>query len=146
MPHLVVTRKGSKAIEYLFKNGRRVDGTCYGDQSGPNKKGSPKEKLFNFYWTNDVINWQVTPSSGLVFNPPTIDSLNLIDAPTPIPKVTHNEVNRALKRLSSISRYEYSQVDKFVDNNETKVVLKLYGQVLLGLCKLVYSILSRRKA
>lgn len=168
MPNLAVTRKGDKKIIRLLNDCRICGNVGFGDPSGHTGMMTLKPGLYDLYWTDDDVSFTPKPKRkrdidiplpddndgdetidyGVIGKKPrelredvfdkTVDQLNISQDAFEIEDIDHAGVNDAVKKLKAISNYSYPQIDTFVDGNEINVVLKVYGKILLGLCKLMF--------
>ena len=139
MSNLAISHIGSNFIIHFLVNCRKKEKLFIGDPDGPTKKLQLKFEKYNLVWTEDEVGFEIVDGMP-VFNK-TIDQLVSCEN-FEIEEISHNHEIEALKKLKAISNYSYPQIDTFVDSNEASVVLKVYGKVLLGLCKIVYKLLK----
>lgn len=141
MPNLAISEKGSDEIFGFFHNARKKGRRIIGDETGQKKSLLVQRSLYDFKWTNDSVTWEKGPRGKVIFNK-TMSQLVACQDCLEVEEIDHAAENIAINRLQQISQYSYSQIDTYVDSTDNKAVLKMYGKVILGLCKVVFKLIK----
>lgn len=137
MSNLSICIKGSNKILYFIKDCIKNNNNFIGSNI---KLLGVKVDQFDFIWTDDNINIIEDNNSNFVDYDKTSNQLVPISENLSIDKITHKEYIESLKIRKQISDLNYQQIEQYIDNNvsdinSAKEILKMFGKVILSLCK-----------
>lgn len=136
MSNLIIYTNDNK-IRYFIKDCIRIGNNFYGSNR---KLIGLKINYFNFKWTDDDINEFYDENNSVIGYDKDVDQLTMSPNNFHLDKITHIEYIESIKIRKTLSNFDYQQIEQYIDNNvsdinSAKEILKIFGKVILSLCK-----------